>query len=217
IWGADHQGHVPRVKDVASAMGIDPDRLKIILYQFVTLKRGGEVVRLSKRTGDIITLREVVEEVGADACRFFFLSRSSDTQMDFDLELAKRQSNENPVYYVQYAHARIASILRLAQERGLTWDGGDVQQLREPAELTLIRKMLLLPELMEAAVHTLEPHSLPHYAQDLATVFHRFYDSCRVVSEDEALTKARLKLVEASMTVLARTLRLMGMSAPERM
>ena len=126
IWGADHQGHVSRMKAVVSALGIDPKRLDVILYQLVTLCRGEEIVRLSKRSGDIITLREVIEEVGADACRFFFLARSADSQMDFDLELAKKQSQDNPVYYVQYAHARISSILRLAQERGIDYSDGDV-------------------------------------------------------------------------------------------
>ena len=183
----------------------------------VTLRRGQELVRVSKRSGDIITLREVVEEVGADACRFFFLARSADSQMDFDLELAKRESADNPVYYVQYAHARIASILRLAQQRGIAWGGGDVSLLVTEPELTLIRKMLLLPEVVEIIARTLEPHHLTYYAQDLATVFHSFYKQCRVISRDEKLTKARLKLVEAAKLVLAKTLHFMGMTAPERM
>jgi arginyl-tRNA synthetase len=217
IWGADHQGHVGRVKTAVEAIGVDPDRLDILLYQLVTLRRGKEVVRLSKRGGEIITLREVVEEVGADACRFFFLSRSHDSQMDFDLELAKQQSNENPVYYVQYAHARIAGILNHAAERGVDYADGDVSLLGHPAELALIRKMLQLPELIESVAKALEPHHLPHYAMDLATEFHQFYTECRVVSDDEALTKARLKLVEAARITLARTLHLMGMTAPERM
>ncbi|HEY8492114.1 MAG TPA: arginine--tRNA ligase [Dehalococcoidia bacterium] len=217
IWGADHQGHVGRVKAAVAALGVDPDRLDILLYQLVTLRRGKEVVRLSKRGGDIITLREVVDEVGADACRFFFLARSHDSQMDFDLELAKRQSNENPVYYVQYAHARIAGILNHAAERNIDYADGDVSLLRHPAELALIRKMLQLPELIEAVARALEPHHLPHYATDLATEFHQFYTECRVVSDDLALTKARLKLVEAARLTLARTLHLMGMTAPERM
>ncbi len=217
IWGADHQGHVPRMKAVVAALGINPDRLKIILSQMVTLRRGQETVRISKRTGDIITLREVVEEVGADACRFFFLSRTADSQMDFDLELAKKQSADNPVYYVQYAHARIASILRLAKERRIDYSDGDVSRLTSEPELTLIRQLLLLPELVETAAQTLEPHHLTYYAQDLATVFHSFYRDCRVISQDEALTKARLKLVAAAQTVLARALNLMGMTAPEKM
>jgi len=217
IWGADHMGHVSRMKAVVGAMGIDPEQLKVIISQMVTLRRGGEIVRVSKRSGDIVTLSELIDEVGTDVCRFFFLSRSADSQMDFDLELAKKQSADNPVYYVQYAHARIASILRLAQERGIDSRDGDVSLLTAEPELILIRKMLLLPELVETIASTLEPHHLTYYAQDLATVFHSFYMQCRVVSKDEALTKARLKLVEAAKTVLSRTLHLMGMTAPERM
>ncbi len=217
IWGADHMGHVSRMKAVVGALGLDPEQLKVIISQMVTLRRGGEIVRISKRSGDIVTLRELIEEVGTDVCRFFFLSRSADSQMDFDLELAKKQSVDNPVYYVQYAHARIASILRLAQERGIDYRNGDVSLLTAEPELTLIRRMLLLPGIVETIAVTLEPHHLTRYAQDLATVFHSFYMQCRVVSGDEALTKARLKLVKATQTVLSRTLHLMGMTAPERM
>ncbi len=217
IWGADHMGHVSRMKAVVSALGIEPERFTVIISQMVTLRRGGEVVKISKRSGDIITLRELVEEVGADACRFFFLSRTADAQMDFDMELAKKQSADNPVYYVQYAHARIASILRLAKERGMENIDGDVSLLTTEPELTLIRKMLLLPEIVETVALTLEPHHLTYYAQDLATVFHAFYRECRVVTDDKRLTGARLKLVKAAKLVLGRTLNLMGMTAPERM
>ncbi len=217
IWGADHQGHISRMKAVVGALGIAPERLQVIIAQMVTLRRGEELVRLSKRSGDIITLREVIDEVGADACRFFFLCRSADSQMDFDLELAKKQSADNPVYYIQYAYARIASILRLAHQREISYRDGDMALLVSEPELTLIRKMLLLPEIVEIATLTLEPHHLTYYAQDLATVFHGFYKQCRVISEDEALTKARLKLVEAARIVLAKTLHLMGMTAPEKM
>ena len=217
IWGADHQGHVSRMKAVVSALGIDPNRLNVILYQLVTLCRGQEVVRLSKRSGDIITLREVIEEVGADACRFFFLSRSADSQMDFDLELAKKQSQENPVYYVQYAHARISSILRLARQKGIDYSTGDVSLLTSEPELTLIRKMLRLGEVIEVITQTLEPHHLTYYSQDLATIFHSFYKQCRVITDDEALTRARLKLVEATRIILAKALHLMGITAPEKM
>jgi arginyl-tRNA synthetase len=217
IWGADHQGHVSRMKAVTGALGIPPERLGVIISQMVTLRRGDELIRISKRSGDIITLREVIGEVGSDACRFFFLSRTADSQMDFDLELAKKQSEDNPVYYVQYAHARIASILRLAEERGIDFRDGDVSWLTTEPELALIRKTLLLPEVVEVVAHTLEPHHLAYYAQDLATVFHSFYKQCRVVSQDEALTKARLKLVEAAKIVLAKTLHLMGMTAPDKM
>jgi arginyl-tRNA synthetase len=217
IWGADHQGHVPRMKAVLKALGQDPEQLKVIICQLVTLRRGEEIVKVSKRSGDIITLKEVIDEVGSDACRFIFLSRSADSQMDFDIELAKRQSAENPVYYVQYAHARIASILRLAEQRGIDCSQGDVSLLTTEPELTLIRRLILLPELVELVAVTLEPHHLPYYAQDLATVFHSFYKQCRVVSKDEALTKARLKLVKATQIVLAKVLHLMGMAAPEKM
>jgi arginyl-tRNA synthetase len=217
IWGADHQGHVPRMKAVLKALGCDSEQLKVIICQLVTLRRGQEIVKISKRSGDIITLREVIDEVGSDACRFFFLSRSADSQMDFDLELAKRQSADNPVYYVQYAHARIASILRLAEQRGIDCIQGDVSLLTTEPELTLIRCLILLPEIVERVAVTLEPHHLPYYAQNLATVFHSFYKQCRVVSKDEALTKARLKLVKATQIALAKVLRLMGMAAPEKM
>ncbi|MFC2018413.1 arginine--tRNA ligase [Chloroflexota bacterium] len=217
IWGADHQGHVSRMKVVMGALGMDAERLKVIISQMVTLRRGQELVRVSKRSGDIITLRELIDEVGSDVCRFFFLSRSADSQMDFDLELAKKESADNPVYYVQYGHARIASILRLAEQRGIDYSDGDVSLLGAESELTLIRKALLLPEIIEMVASTLEPHHLTYYAQDLATVFHSFYKQCRVVSDDEPLTKARLKLVEAAQIVLARTLHLMGMTAPDSM
>jgi arginyl-tRNA synthetase len=217
IWGADHQGHISRMKAVVAALGIAPERLDVIISQMVSLRRGQELVKVSKRSGDIITLREVIEEVGADACRFFFVSRTADSQMDFDLELAKKQSADNPVYYVQYAHARIASILRLAEEKRIDCTDGDVSLLTSEPELVLIRKMLLLPEVIEAAAVTLEPHHLAYYAQDLATVFHSFYMQCRVVTDDEKMTKVRLKLVEAAKIVLARTLKLMGMNTPDRM
>jgi len=217
IWGADHHGHVSRMKAVLTALGLDPARLSVIVCQMVTLRRGSEVVRISKRSGDIITLKELVEEVGADACRYFFLARSADSQMDFDLELAKKESPENPVYYVQYAHARISSIRRLAEERGVAAAAGDVNLLEHEAELDLIRRMLILPEVVELASQTLQPHHIAYYAQDLATAFHHFYDNCRVVTDDAALSRARLKLVVASQTVLRRCLGLMGMAAPEKM
>jgi len=217
IWGADHQGHVPRMKAVVSALGIAPERLKVIICQLVTLRRGTEIVRVSKRSGDLITLREVIDEVGSDACRFFFLSRSANSQMDFDMELARKQSSDNPVYYVQYAHARIASILRLAEENGIDYSQGDVSLLTAEPELSLIRQMILLPEIVETVASALEPHHLPYYAQDLATVFHSFYKQCRVISKDQAQTLARLKLVKATQIILARTLHLMGMTAPEVM
>ena len=220
IWGADHQGHVSRMKAAVGALGIDPQRLVIIISQLVTLKRGGQLLRASKRTGELITLAELVDEVGPDPCRYFFLARSPESQMEFDLELAKKESSENPVYYVQYAHARIASILRLALEQNIDFSDGDVGLLTHSAELSLIRKMVMLPELVESMAVNLEPHHLPHYTQDLATAFHWFYQQCRVVSTtpgEEALTRARLKLVKAAAITLGRCLRLMGMEAPEQM
>jgi len=217
IWGADHQGHVPRMKAVLSALDIDPARLQVLITQMVTLKRGDAEIRISKRSGEIVTLRDVIEEVGADACRFFFLARSADSQMDFDLELAKKESTDNPVYYVQYAHARIASIFRLAHEKEIDFSQGNVALLSTEPELSLIRRMLQFPEVVETVVTNLEPHHLTYYAQELATAFHSFYKQCRVISDDEALTAARLKLVDAARVAFARTLSLMGMSVPERM
>lgn len=217
VWGADHHGHVQRLKNAAKALGLDPDRITIILYQLVTITRDGVPVRQSKRTGDFITVREVVEEIGADAFRFMLLTRSADSQMELDLTLATKQSSENPVYYVQYGHARIASIFRKAEEEGASMAGGDVSLLVHPSELELIRQMLRLQEVVAHAAQNLAPHPLTYYAQELATAFHAFYRDCRVVSEDPALTAARLKLVKAAKITLANTLHLMGMTAPERM
>ncbi len=217
IWGADHQGHVSRMKTAIEALDIPRDNLEIILSQMVSLKRGDDIVKVSKRTGDMITLREVIEEVGRDVCRFFFLSRSANSQMDFDLELAKKESMDNPVYYVQYGHARIAGVLRLAEEKGINYSQGNVSLLTDEAELALIKKLLSFPEILEVAAINLEPQHLPYYAQELANTFHNFYEKCRVVGEDELLTAARLKLVEATRIVMAKTLTLMGMGTPERM
>ncbi len=219
VWGADHQGHVSRMKAAVEALGVEPSRLDILIYQLVSFRRGDEVVRLSKRSGNIVLIRDVVEEVGADAARFFFLARSADSQMEFDLELAKRQSAENPVYYVQYAHARIAGILAKAAERVGPFEGGDVALLTHPAELELVRKMLQLPELVQLMATHLEPHHLPHYAGELATAFHAFYTECRVMGEDVTpdVTKARLRLCTAARIALARALTLMGMTAPDHM
>ena len=220
IWGADHQGQVPFMQQLADVLGVSRESLVLLIYQLVTLKSGGEAVRFSKRAGQIVTLRELVEEVGADACRFFFLQRAPESQMEFDIELAKEQSDKNPVYYIQYAHARIASILRLADQRGIDFADGDVSLLTHEAELSLVRTMLRLPELISMMARNLEPHHLTYYSMDLATGFHNFYQQCRVVSSDPAdaeITKARLKLAEATKSVLARCLSLMGMTAPEAM
>jgi arginyl-tRNA synthetase len=221
VWGADHQGHVPRMHAMMRALGLDPDGLTLLIYQMVTIIQGGENVILSKRRGTLVLLKELLDDVGADVTRFFLLQRSADSQMDFDIDLAKEQSDENPVYYVQYAHARIASVLRTAQERGLhDWSDGDVNLLVHPAELSLIQKMIQLPEVVSRAAQDLAPHHLCYYAADLASVFHSFYQECRIVSsepEDTAITKARLKLVCAAKHALANTLHIIGVAAPERM
>ena len=217
IWGADHQGHVSRVKAAVTAVGGNGDDLDVLLYQLVTLKRGDVVVPLSKRAGEIVTLRDVVTEVGADAARYFFLTPSAGSTMEFDLELATKQSDENPVYYVQYAHARIASVLGRASEQGASSTGADITLLTHEAEQTLLRRLMLLPEVVELVATSLETHHLPAYAASLAQAFHAFYTQCRVITEDAALTSARLRLLEATKLVLARTLGLMGISAPEQM
>jgi arginyl-tRNA synthetase len=221
VWSMDHQGHVPRMNAVVAALGLDPARLTIPIYALVKLKRGGEEVKLSKRAGDIVTLTEVVDEVGADAVRFMLLTRAAESEMEFDLKLAAEQSSENPVYYVQYAHARICSILRRAQEMYTSLDeAADVTLLHHPSEMALLRKMLELPEIIAVAARHLAPHHLTYYAQELANAFHLFYRDCRVISSDPAdaaLSQARLKLVDACRIMLARTLHLMGMSAPEQM
>lgn len=220
VWGADHQGDVPRVYAGAKALGLDSQRAEIIIYQLVRLTRDGEKVRMSKRAGEFDTLDDLLDDVGADAVRFLLVSSSADVAMDFDLGLAVQQSNENPVYYVQYAHARIASILRHAAEQQQSGEGADTSLLVHPAELELIRQMLKLEEVIEYAAQKLEPHHLPHYAMDLAASFHQFYKQCRVLSSDPAdaeISKARLALVAATKQVLARSLDLLGVSAPESM
>lgn len=217
VWGADHHGHVKRVKHAAKALGLDADKITIILYQLVTITRDGVPVRQSKRAGDFITVKDVVEEIGSDAFRFMLLTRSADSQMELDLTLAAKQSNENPVYYVQYGHARIASIFRKAESEGASMAGGDVSLLTHPSELELIRQILRLREVVAYAAENLSPHQLTYYAQELASSFHAFYRDCQVVSDDASQTAARLKLVKAAQITLANTLRLMGMSAPERM
>jgi len=219
VWGADHHGDVPRVKAAAKALGLDSDRVEIILYQMVNLKRGTEDLRMSKRAGDFVTLREMIEEVGPDPIRFLLLTRTVDATIDFDLDLAVEQSEKNPVYYVQYAHARICSILRYAAEQG--WDltrEGDVSLLTHESEQALIRKMLELLEVVAHAAEQRAPHRLTFYAQELAAQFHAFYRDCRVVAEEAAgRTHARLTLVQAARLTLAQTLGLLGVRAPEQM
>lgn len=223
VWAVDHQNQARRMPHLMRALGLDPARLDIVLYDLVRLYRDGQEVKLSKRSGDIITVDEVVDEVGPDAVRFLLLTRSNQSVMDFDLNLAVQQNDDNPVFYVQYAHARMASILRTAAERGFSQEcmaRGELAHLRHPAELTLLRKMAELPEVIERAATQLAPHHLAFYAMDLAGVFHAFYRDCRVISADPAdagLSCARLRLVAATKAVFARVLGLMGVNAPESM
>jgi len=220
IWGPDHHGHVPRTKFGVQALGYDADRFEILVHQFVRLFSGSEVVRMSKRAGDIIPLRSLIAEVGTDAARFFFLMQSMDSHLDFDLELAKKQAQDNPVYYVQYAHARICSILREAEGRGVAAPeiaSVNLDRLEAPDEATLMRKLADLPdEILQAAVRY-EPHRMTRYARELAAVFHVFYTNCRVLGDDAELTAARLALVTATRTALRLVLSTIGVSAPEQM
>ena len=220
VWGADHQGQIGRLRSALDVLGIDSKKLKIIVVQMVRFKKGETSEKLSKRKGNVIPLIDLVNEIGADACRFLFLSRSNESQLEFDLDLAKKQSSENPVYYVQYGHARICSILKLAKERDIEFSDGDVSILGDPTELSLINKMLELPDVIETSVENLEAHHLPYYSMELATAFHTFYQNCRVVSSkksDLPTTKARLLLVDATRLVLGRCLDLMSMTAPDEM
>ncbi|HEX2266717.1 MAG TPA: arginine--tRNA ligase, partial [Actinomycetota bacterium] len=220
VWGADHHGDVKRMKGAAEALGLDPDRVQLLLYQLVSFYRGGEPVRMSKRTGDVVTLDELVEEVGPDAARYSLLTRSPDSPVDFDIEAVKRQSLDNPVYYVQYAHARIASILRVAAEQGVALRPPlevPLQELTHESELDLIRRLGEWPEIIELVADALAPHRLTRYAEQLAADFHRFYTDCRVITDDEDLTQARLSLCLATKTVVASALELVGVSAPESM
>ena len=220
IWGADHHGYIPRVKAAIQALGKDPESLKIILVQLVSLLRGGKPVAMSTRAGEFVTLREVVDEVGKDAARYNFLMRRSDSHLDFDLELAKKQSNENPVYYVQYAHARICSITKTAVERGLTvpsYGDVDLSLLTIPEEITLIKTITRYPEVVEQSARLLEPHRFTFYLNELASIFHSYYNKNRVVSEEIALSKVRLFLVHCVGVVLKNALGVLGVQAPEKM
>lgn len=221
IWGVDHQGHVPRMAAVMTALGLDPVRLTIVLHGLVKLIRNGEEVKLSKRRGTIITIGEVVDEVGADAVRFNLLTRGPESTIEFDLDLAVQTSNENPVYFVQYSHARICSILAKAETEGLIDSpdtAPDVTLLAHPSELALIRKLLELEEQIEMAVEKLSPHNLTHYAVELAKFFNAFYRDCKVVdATTPALSVARLHLSQAARVGLVKTLTLMGISAPTSM
>lgn len=220
IWGADHHGYVARMKAAMEALGHKPDDLEVIIGQLVNLFRNGEPVRMSKRTGEMVTFEELVGEVGADVARYLFLTRSTDSAVDFDIELAKKQSQDNPVYYVQYAHARISSIIRQAAEKGVAVPGpgeSDVSVLREEADLDLIRQLLSFEEAIEDAADMRAPYRLTKFAEETAAAFHGFYVKSRVLSDDEELTKARLTLIKCARIVLRNTLALLGVSAPDSM
>ncbi len=220
VWGADHHGYVPRMKAVVAGLGHPPEDLEVLLIQMVNLLRDGKAYTMGKRSGNFITLSEVVDEVGRDACRFSFLMRRSDSQLDFDLELAKRQSTDNPVYYVQYAHARVCSIYRNAEEQGVTFPkcgAVDLSSLTLPEELMLAKQLARYPEMVVGAAQNCEPHRVVYYLQELAAQFHSYYNRKRVLVEDSATTQARLYLVDGVRTVLANALNLLGVDAPERM
>lgn len=219
IWGADHHGYIPRMKAAMAALGYDPERLIVLINQIVRLYQNGEEVRMSKRTGKAVTLRELMDEVGVDAMRYFLTSRSPDTHLDFDLDLAVAQSNENPVYYVQYAHARICSVFRQAAEQGLALADPPtgLDRLTDEKEVDLMKKLAAFPEEIAAAAQALEPHRIVRYVYDLAALFHSYYNAERILTEDAELTQGRLALAKAVQIVLKNGLRLIGVSAPERM
>ena len=218
IWGADHHGYVARVKASMAALGHDPEELTVLLLQMVSLYRDGALVKLSKRTGETVTLRELMEEVGVDAARYFFLMRSLDSQLDFDLDLATKKSNENPVYYIQYAHARISSIFRQADEAGIAVrDGAELELLTDETEIALIKKLAAYPEEIARAAADFAPQRIARYSHELAGAFHSFYNKCRIVGQETALASARLALVLATGRVIRHSLWVLGVSAPEKM
>jgi arginyl-tRNA synthetase len=221
VWGADHHGYVPRVKAALQACGHDPDQLEVRLVQFAILYRGSERVQMSTRSGEFVTLRELRGEVGNDAARFFYAMRKPEQHLDFDLELAKSQSADNPVYYLQYAHARVCSVFRQLGEKGLTYDpaagAAAVQQLTEDHEQALLAALARYPETIEAAAAAHEPHQLAHYLRELANAFHTYYNAHTFIVEDAALRNARLSLIAATRQVLANGLGILGVSAPEAM
>jgi len=220
VWGADHHGYGPRMRAIARALGHGDEAIEFLVFQFVHLLRGGEPVRMSKRSGDFITFDELIEEVGKDAARYTMLRYSPDAAIDLDIEVVTRQSMDNPVYYVQYAHARISSVLRQGQERGFApvpVEQADLELLVHPMEAALLRQLAALEELIAVAVRQRAPHRLTRYAEDLAAEFHRFYGECRVLTDDLALSSARWWLCVATRQALANTLGLIGVDAPERM
>ena len=221
VWGADHHGYVPRVKAALKALGDDPDKLDVLLVQFAILWRGGEKVPMSTRSGEFVTLRQLRKEVGRDAARFFYVMRKCEQHLDFDLDLAKSQSSDNPVYYIQYAHARVCSVLRQAAEKGISVDPtpGDtnLDRLAEGHELALLKTLSRYPEVVEAAALNEEPHQLTHYLRELANEFHTYYNAHPFLVEDDALRDARVKLILAVRQVVRNGLGLLGLSAPEQM
>ena len=218
LWGADHHGYIARMKAAVGALGYNPDQLEILILQMVSLYRNGELVKMSKRTGQSVTLNELIEEVGTDAARFFFVMRSIDSQLDFDLTLATEKSNENPVYYIQYAHARICSIFRQLKEAGMEEAAdADYTLLTDPTETELIKKLGEYPELIASAAKERAVHRVAHYVHELAGLFHSFYNQCRILGVDPELQQARIKLVKATQHVLRHALNILGVYAPERM
>ncbi len=220
LMGADHHGYVPRMAAVLEAMGYDKDIFKILLVQFVSLLREGEKVSMSTRSGEFETLADVVKEVGVDAARYYFLMRSSDTHLDFDLELAKKETSDNPVFYIQYAHARICSIFRTAEEKGVAWNRSadvDISPLVEKEEFAIIQAILAFPEVVEKSARALEVHWISHYLLDLVSRFHGYYSRHRVISDDKSLTLARLFLLDALRTTIRNGFDLMGISSPDKM
>jgi arginyl-tRNA synthetase len=221
VWGADHHGDVVRVRGAAEALGFDPAAVEMVIYQFVAFLRGGEPVKMSTRAGEFITLDQLVDEVGTDAARFTLLQYSNDSAMNFDIELVRRRSLDNPVYYVQYGHARIASILRTAEERGVALrpiEEADLTLLDHETETDLLRALAEVPSQLSSAAELRAPHRLTHAAQDVAARFHRFYTECRVVDADAPdLTQARLWLAAGTKQVVGNLLEILGVSAPERM
>lgn len=218
LWGPDHHGYVPRMKAALLALGYPEGSFDVIIIQQVNLLQAGEVVKMSKRAGKIIEMKELLEEVSADVARFFFVARRTQSPLDFDMDLAKDTSEENPVYYVQYAHARICNIIKHAEERGVPFPKqANLKLLGKKEEINLIKKLLEFPDLVSKAAQHLEPHRLPNYLQELAATFHRFYHHHRVVTDDKELTNARLVLIKCTQIVLANALKLLGVSTPERM
>ena len=218
MWGADHHGYIARMKAAMAALGYDSDHLEILILQLVSLYRNGELVKMSKRTGQTVTLNELIEEVGADAARFFFVMRSIDSQLDFDLTLAKEKSNDNPVFYVQYAHARICSVLKQMQEVGVRLEGTNKYDLLvEPTEVELIKKLGEYPDLISTAAKDRAVHRVAFYVQELAGLFHSFYNQCRIIGVDNDLQQARLALVLVVKHVLEHALGILGVSAPDHM